>query len=229
MLNRSIRRSLPAAALIRLVMTAQASGQTAPVPAPQPLVHLERASTAPVVLTLQDALQRATEIDARFRSSVADAASAGEARVQAKAGLLPAFSFTTQYIGNQGDTALKTGRFVSMDGVNMYRSWAVVRAELSDNTIARTPLRKAQAEEAAAQARLEISRRGLAVTVTQRYYALVTAERSYATTQLAVQQATRFLEISQQQERLGQVARSDVVKADIQSRQQQHNFAEAAL
>jgi outer membrane protein TolC len=65
--------------------------------------------------------------------------------------------------------------------------------------------------------------------VTRAYYALVNAERRYATAQQAVQQAARFLEITQQQERAGQVARSDVVKAEIQSRQQQQSFAEATL
>ncbi len=223
-------RGSGAAALHFFLLTARpVVGQTVPAAPPQPLVHLETSSTTPIVLTLQDALQRAREIDAQFQSSAADAAAASEARVQAKAGLLPAFSFTTQYIGNQPNGVNPNGRFVSMDGVNMYRSWAVVHAELSDSTFARTPLKKAQAEEAAAQARLEIARRGLAVTVTQRYYALVTAERRYATTQLAVQQAARFFEVTQQQERLGQVARSDVVKAEIQYRLQQHNFAEAAL
>src|SRR5439155_27201911 len=49
------------------------------------------------------------------------------------------------------------------------------------------------------------------------------------TAQQAPRQAARFLEITQQQERLGQVARSDVVKAEIQSRKQQQGFREATL
>ena len=111
----------------------------------------------------------------------------------------------------------------------MYRSWAVVHQEISPNTFMRTPLRKAQAAEAVAQAKLEIAQRGLAVTVTRNYYALVAAERKYATAQQASQQAARFFEIAQQQERLGQVARSDVVKAEIQYQQQQQGYREAML
>src|SRR5439155_956843 len=78
-------------------------------------------------------------------------------------------------------------------------------------------------------ARLEVAQRGLAVTVTRDYYALVTAERKYATAQQAAAQAARFFEISQQQQRLGQVPRSDVVKAEIQSEQQQQSYRDAAL
>jgi outer membrane protein TolC len=71
--------------------------------------------------------------------------------------------------------------------------------------------------------------RGLVVTVTRDYYAFVAAQRKYATAQLAAQQAQRFFDIAQQQERLGQVARADVVKAEISARQQRQAFDETAL
>jgi len=200
--------------------------QTGP---PVNLIQPEAPSGPPLVLTLQDALQRAKQNDAQFQASAADSASAREDRVQAKAGLLPALSHTTQYLGNQSNGVNPNGRFVSMDGVNMYRSWAVLHQELSPNTFMLTPLRKAQALELAAQAKLEVAQRGLAVTVTRNYYALVAAERKYATAQQAAQQAARFLQIAQQQQALGQVAQSDVVKAEIQARQQQQSYAEAML
>jgi outer membrane protein len=200
--------------------------QTSP---PVNLIQPEAPSGPPLVLTLQDALQRAKQNDAQFQASASDAASAREDRVQAKAGLLPALSHTTQYLGNQPNGVNPNGRFVSLDGVNMYRSWAVLHQELSPNTFMLTPLRKAQALELAAQAKLEVAQRGLAVTVTRNYYALVAAERKYATAQQAAQQAARFLQIAQQQQALGQVAQSDVVKAEIQARQQQQSYAEAML
>jgi outer membrane protein TolC len=196
---------------------------------PVQLVRPDAPGGAPLVITLSDALQRAKQIDAQFQVSVGDAESAREDRVQAKAGLLPAFSFTTQYLGNQANGVNPNGRFVSLDGVNMYRSWAVLHGELSPNTFTAAPVHRATAMEAVAQAKLEIAQRGLAVTVTRAYYGLVGAERKYATAQQAVQQAGRFLEITQQQERAGQVARSDVVKAEIQYRQQQQNYSEALL
>jgi outer membrane protein TolC len=193
------------------------------------LVQPEASSGPPLVLTLQDALQRAKQNDAQFQATTADSESAREDRVQAKAGLLPAFSHTTQYLGNQANGVNPNGRFVSLDGVNMYRSWAVMHQELSSGTLTRTPFRKAQALELVAQAKLEVAQRGLAVTVTRAYYALAAAERKYATAQQAAQQAARFLQVAQQQEALGQVARSDVVKAEIASRQQQQSYAEAIL
>src|SRR5205823_12686391 len=55
------------------------------------------------------------------------------------------------------------------------------------------------------------------------------AQRTYATSQLAAQQAQRFFDIAQQQDRLGQVAHSDAIKAEISSRQQQQAFAETLL
>src|SRR5439155_881754 len=101
-------------------------------------------------------------------------------RVQARSALLPAVSHSTQFLGNSPNGVNPNGRFVSLDGVQMYRSWAVVHQELSPNVLMLTPLRKAQAAEAAAQAKLEIARRGLAVTVTRNYYGLVVAQRKYA-------------------------------------------------
>ena len=89
---------------------------------PVTLVQPEASSGPPLVLTLQDALQRAKQNDAQFQASAADSASAREDRVQAKAGLLPALSHTTQYLGNQSNGVNPNGRFVSMDGVNMYSS-----------------------------------------------------------------------------------------------------------
>jgi outer membrane protein TolC len=225
-----MKREWLAVAAVLLGATA-AGAQEASLPAPLLLVHPEAPSAPPVTVTLQDALQRARQNETQFQASVADAAVAHEDRVQAKAGLLPAFSHTTQYIGNQPtpDNINPNGRFVSMDGVHMYRSWAVMRQEISPGVVMRTPLRKAEAAEAMAAARLEIAQRGLAVTVTRSYYGLVAAQRKYATAQLAAQQAGRFLEIARRQEQLGQVARSDAIKADLQYQQQQQAFREATL
>jgi outer membrane protein TolC len=208
-----------------------AGAQEVPVPVPPLLAHPEAPGAPPATITLQDALQRARQNETQFQAAVADAAVAREDRAQAKAGLLPAFSATTQYLGNQPtpDNVNPNGRFVSLDGVNMYRAWAVMRQDLSPGVFMRTPLRKAEAAEAMAAARLEIAQRGLAVTVTRNYYGLVAAQRKYATAQLAAQQADRFLENVRRQEQLGQVARSDVLKADIQHETQQQGFREATL
>jgi len=88
---------------------------------------------------------------------------------------------------------------------------------------------RASALEAAARARAEIARRGLSVTVTKAYYALVGAQRKYATAQLSLDQAGRFLTISQDLERGGEAAHSDVVKAQLQYNAQEQTLREARL
>jgi outer membrane protein TolC len=210
------------------VFASSARAQTPPA-RPLDLAQPEGQSGPPAVITLQDALERASRNDAQFLSVATDLQLAHEDRTQAKAALLPAFSFTTQYLGTKGDTPLATGRFVSNDGVNMYRSWLVAHEEISADLFTGRTLHRADAAEALAAARVEVARRGLAVTVTGRYYALVTTERAYATAQQATTQAQRFLVIAEQQQALGQVARSDVVKADIQYQQQQQAYRESAL
>ena len=222
-------RNLLLATAVMLLSPTGAKAQETQTAPPLALVHPEAPSAPPLVVTLQDALQRARQNDAQFQSSVADAEVAHGDRVQAKAGLLPTISFTTQYLGNQANGVNPNGRFVSLDGVNMYRVWGVLHQELSANTLTAAPLHKAQASEAAARAKLEVAQRGLAVTVTRNYYALAAAQRKYATAQQAAQQAAHFLEITQEQERLGQVARSDVIKAEISARQQQQSYRETML
>lgn len=193
------------------------------------LVLPQGPAAPPPVITLQDALDRARKIDAQFQSSVADVAITREDRRQARSSLLPSVSYTTQYLGTQGNGISPSGRFITNDGVHVYRSWGVVHQEITPDTFLQSGYQRAQAAEAAARARLEIAQRGLAVTVTKNYYAFLTSQRKYATAQQSVQQAQRFLEITQQQENAGQGAHSDVVKAQIQYEQQRQAFQEATL
>jgi outer membrane protein TolC len=217
------------AVAVALSTASWASAQEAQTAPPLVLVHPEGAAGPPAVLTLQDALQRARQNDVQFQSAVADAAIAREDRAQARAALFPALSNTTQFLGNSPNGVNPNGRFVSLDGVEMYREWGVAHQEFSANTFTLAPLRKARAAEAAAQAKLDVAQRGLAVTVTRNYYALVVAQRKYANAQQSAQQAQRFFDITRQQQALGQVARSDTVKAEIQYQQQQQAFREALV
>jgi len=180
-------------------------------------------------MTLQDALDRARAIDTVVQSAVGEVNFASEDARQAKAARLPSLSGTGQYIGTQGNGLTPNGRFVGADGVHVYRSVATVHQEFSAGTILNTGYKKAAAVQALANAKADVARRGLDVTVTERYYSLVAAQRSYATTQQGVQQAQRFLELTQQQERAGEVAHSDAVKAELQLQQRQRGFQEAGL
>lgn len=183
----------------------------------------------PLTLTLQDALERARQNDAGYLSAVTDARNAHEDRIQARAALLPSVSTTTQELLTTGASVLPTGRFVTNDGVHVYRAWGVFHQDFSPNLFTLNGYHRASSAEALAKAKEEIARRGLVVAVTQGYYDLVTAQRKYATAQQAAGQANQFLKSTQEQEHAGQAAHSDVIKAEIQSEQQQQALEDARL
>jgi outer membrane protein TolC len=198
-------------------------------PPPLQLVQPQGQAAPPPVITLQDALDRAKMLDAQFQLAVTNASLAREDRKQAKAALLPGVSVTTQYLLTQGNGLTPNGRYVTNDGIHVYRAWGVVHQDVNADTLQKNGYRHAQAAEALANARVEIAQRGLAVTVTKDFYALVASQRRYATAQQAIQQAQRFVDITSAEERLGQVAHSDVVKAQLQLEQQRQGFQEALL
>jgi len=194
----------------------------APANAPPP------AQSAPLTLTLLDALARAQTNAPQLLSAINDANLAREDLVQARAAQRPSASFRSEYLGTQGNGVLPSGRFVSNDGVHLYRDWGIVHQDFTA-ALTKTGPQRAAAAETLAQARAEIARRGVAVTVTRAYYTLLTGQRKYATAQQALDQAKRYLDITQDLERGGEVPRSDVVRADFQYSQQEQAFEEAKL
>jgi outer membrane protein len=183
----------------------------------------------PVTVTLQDALDRARHFDTQFLTVQTEAKISHEDRIQARNAMLPQVSATTQYLNTQGNGKTPSGRFVTNDGVHVYRAWGVFHQDLSSSTYLMTGLHRADAAQAVASAKAEIARRGLTVTVTKLYYALVVAQRKYATSQQTLDQGRHFFDIAQETERLGQAAHSDVIKAEIQYNQQQQAFEESRL
>ena len=154
--------------------------------------------------------------------------------MQARAATLPAFGATTQYIGNQESPALRTGRFVSMDGVNMYRAWitAPIRSSRPVRFLAALR-RKAEAAAQAARRRLDIAeQRGGSpspshATITDSFQPSV--KMRHGATGRAAGSAAFLRRRPASKSALGQVAHSDVVKAEISYRQQQQAFDESAL
>jgi outer membrane protein TolC len=193
------------------------------------LVQPQGPAAPPIVVTLQDALDRAKNIDVQLQTAVADAMVAREDRLQARNALLPTVNNSTQELLTQGNGTLPSGRFVTNDGVHVYREWGMAHQQFNADTFLKTGVHRATAAEALANARVEIAQRGLTVTVTRNYYGLLAAQRRYATAQQAAQNAARFLQVSEQQEQAGQVAHSDVVRAQIQSEQQNQALQEAML
>ncbi len=216
----------------------RASSQDQPTPGnAAPSVQLARPpggpapAAGPALITLHDAIDLARKNDAQYLAALGDAKTAHEDGVQARAAMLPSVSDLTAFLNTQGTgvPGIAEGRFVTNDGVHVYRQWAVLHQDLSPNTYLRTGLQRAAAAEAVARAKSEIARRGLTVTVTKTYYALAVAQRKYATSQQTYDQAQRFFSIAQDQERAGQAAHSDIVKSEIQLRQQEQAFEEAQL
>jgi outer membrane protein TolC len=203
----------PPEAEVQLTLPPKPVGQTGP----------------PLTITLADALQRAQKNDAQFLSAASDQRSAREDRLQARDARLPQISARSEYLGTQGNGITPNGRFVTQDGVHVYREWAVLHQEFSANTLMGIDFKRAAAAEAIAAAKAEIARRGLTVTVTKTFYALIVAQRKYATAQQSLEQTRRFFQLTQDTERAGQAAHSDVVKAEIQYRQQEAAFEEATL
>src|SRR5215469_16049502 len=183
-------------------------------------------SSAPLTITLQDALMRAKANEPQFRAALTDYAVAKQNTVVSRAALLPNVTYNAAFLYTQGN-GTPSGRFIANNGVHEYVSQANVHQALSLQTAAE--YRLARAEEALAKARAEIATRGLAVTVTQAYYGSVVAERKYSIAQRADQEAQHFFDVTEKLERGGEVAHSDTIKAQLQFAQQQRALQDAQL
>lgn len=181
---------------------------------------------APLTLTLQDALERAKKNSPDYRAAVTEFALAKEDKVQSRAALLPSVNYTTSYLYTQGN-GTPTGIFIANNAVHEYVAQGDVHQEFSLANVAN--YRRNLAAEAVARARADIATRGLVVTVVQSYYGFIVAQRKYATAQRAQTEAQHFFDITQKLERGGEVAHSDVIKAQIQLQGQQRQLQEAEL
>ena len=178
-------------------------------------------------IDLQDALARARKYGTQIQSANIAAALAREDRAQARAATLPTLNALNQFIYTEGN-GTPSGVFVANDGVHVYNEQAVVHEELL--SLARGgELRRAAAAEATAKARADVAIRGLTGTVVQDYYTIVAAERRLRNAQTSLREAQNFVDITQKQEQGGEVAHSDVIKAQIQLQQRQRDVQEGQL
>jgi outer membrane protein TolC len=201
----------------------QNSGQQNP-PAPA----AQQSNQAPLTLTLQDALARARKYNVEFNAALTDQGVAHQDKVQARAALLPSITYNNQYLYTQGNgTGTNSPIFIANNSVHEYISQGNAHEALGLSDIAN--YRRARALEAVARAKAEIAARGLVVTVVQAYYGLLASQRKYASTQQASAEAQRFLDISQKLEKGGEVAHSDVIKAQLQAQDRERDLREAQL
>ena len=175
---------------------------------------LAQPAAPPLTLTLQQAIDRARLYGPTFLAANLAAASAHEDAAQAKAALLPGVSALSQFIYTQPN-GTPSGVFVSNDGPHVYNQQALVHGDLFAPG-KRADYHRALAAEAVARAKADVAARGLVVVVVQDYYAMAVAERKLENTRQALREARQFLDVTERQERGGEAAHSDVIKAQIQ-------------
>jgi outer membrane protein TolC len=179
------------------------------------------------VIKLEDAVARARQYGGQVQSAGFGVSQAQQDTLQARAARLPSVNAFNQFIYTEGN-GTPSGVFVANDGVHIYNEQAQVHEEVL-SFVRHGEVNRALAAEAVARARVEIAARGLNATVIQDYYAIVAAQRKLANGQRSVAEAERFLDITQKQERGGEVAHADVVKAQIDLEQRRRDLKEAQL
>jgi outer membrane protein TolC len=184
--------------------------------------------SAPLVITFQDAIARAQKNLPQFLSAQTDFGLAHEDKVQARAALLPSVTYSSQFLYTEPN-GMPSGVFIANNAVHEYVSQGHVHEAINLVGGEVQDLRRTRGAESAARAKLEVASRGLAVTVAQNFYGMAVAQRKYATAQTAFSEAERFLKISQDLERGGEVAHSDAIKAQLQFNDRQRGLRDAQL
>jgi outer membrane protein TolC len=201
---------------------AQNSSQTGTPPA-----------AAPVRLTLQDALDRARKNSTQFQAARTNAALAHEDRHQALSALLPTVTYVNSAIYTQSAGPIGTAAtgvpviFIANNAVHEYISQADIHEAI--DVAAVQNFRRVSAAAAVARAQAEIASRGLVVTVVQSYYGVAAAQQKMETAKKTAQEGDNFFKITQDLEQGGEVAHSDVIKAELQMRDRQRQLQEAQL
>jgi len=194
--------------------------------APTPQLAGAPAANTNVTLTLADAIARAKANNPTFQAALIQLGIAREDRFQARAALLPSVDYNNGFIYTEGNGTL-SGRFVANNGVHEYISEGAVTQNFGPAQFAE--YRRSAAAQALARAKAEVAARGLAVAVVQAYYGLQAASTRAADTRGAADEAQRFLQITRELEQGGEVAHSDVIKAQIQAEAQQRSVQDVAL
>lgn len=191
------------------------------------------AASAPLRLTLEDALQRARKNNPLFQAALTAAGLAREDRTQARNALLPTVMYNNSALYTKSSGPFGTEVigapviYIANNAVHEYVSQGDVH-EVVDLT-GMANFRKLSSVATLARAQAEIASRGLVVTVVGRYCALAAAQHKLETAKRNADEGERFLKITQDLERGGEVAHADVVKADLQTRDRQRQLQEAQL
>jgi|HubBroStandDraft_4_1064222.scaffolds.fasta_scaffold00040_31 outer membrane protein len=217
----SKREVLHSVAVVVLLLVAELEGQVA-----QPVSQMSgNQSPSLVTLKLEDALTRAKANSPQFQAALMQLGLASEDRVQARAALLPEVNYTNSFIYTQGNGS--TGVYIANNGVHEYISQGVAHEVLGFGSV--PDYQRAKAAQALAKARAQITARGLVVTVVQAFYGLLAGQEKTLNTARATDEAQHFLDLSKKLEAGGEVAHSDVIKAQIQANDAQRQLQDTKL
>lgn len=185
------------------------------------------ADASPLRLTLAEALNRARSNSVVYQAALTDAKIAHEDKKQALTTLLPSVNYNNSAIYSQGTGADNQVKFIANNAVHEYISQGNAHETLDLAGIAEA--RRAAANAAVAKARAEIASRGLVVTVVETYYGVAASARKLDVAQKADDEGDRFLKLTNDLEKGGEVAHSDVIKAELQANDRRRQLQEAKL
>lgn len=216
---------------VRLCQVGAQEAPSTPVPkvaaAPQQAAAGTAAEPATTLrLTLEDALNLARKNSTAFQAALTEAGLAREDRVQARDTLLPSAGFNTSVLYTPPNN-IGGVKYIANNAPHEYVSQGNVHQLLDVASLA--SYRRTAALAAAAKAHAEIASRGLVVTVVQNYFGVGAAEQKLATAKRSADEGEQFLRITQELEKGGEVAHSDVIKAELQVNDRRRQLQEAQL
>jgi outer membrane protein TolC len=196
---------------------------------------------APVPLkpvTLEQAIHMAEANEPAFAAAAAESRAAGLESKDAKAALLPSIAAHNQYLFTEsshakgattgtGGTSQPLPIFIANNSVHEYVNQGMVNETIGLAGVA--AVRLADANAARAKAELEIARRGMVSTVVLLFYGVRAGDEKLAVAQRALDEANRFVDITEKRESGREAAHSDVIKAHLVQQQRQRDFSEAGL
>jgi outer membrane protein len=201
-------------------------GQESAATAQGETANAKQQASAPLRLTLQDALDRARKNSTQFQAALTNAGIAREDKAQARDALLPTVNYNNQVLYTQSNGAGGV-RYIANNAVHEYISQGNIHEVIDIAGVAN--FRRASATAAIARAEAEIASRGLVVTVVQNYYNAAAAQQKLEAAKKTSEEGERFLKLTQQLEDGGEVAHSDVIKAELQMQERRRQLQEAQL
>jgi outer membrane protein TolC len=194
-------------------------------------------STAPVVITLNEAIKRAQTSDPAYAAAAAEGGATALDRSIARNGLLPGVVYHNQALytqpngltnqAGQGVSSQPAPRFIANNAVREYASQASINETLGLAGVA--AVRRADAVAAQAAAELEVARRGLVAGVTEMFFSSLAADRKLAVAEQARQEGADFTKLTMEREQAREAAHADVVKAQLEEQQRDRDLGDAQV